>query len=57
MDQFFEIINTCEDKATYGPKSVDKALELAAVETLLISDSLFRSKDIQKRKRYVNMHE
>ena len=28
-----------------------------AVETLLISDKLFRAKDVEKRKFYVNMHD
>ena len=28
-----------------------------AVETLLISDKLFRNKDVEKRKFYVNMHD
>lgn len=46
-----------EDKVTYGPKSVQKALKEMAVETLLISDKLFRSKDVEKRKFYVNMHD
>lgn len=42
---------------TYGPKSVEIALREMAVETLLISDKLFRAKDIEKRKFYVRMHD
>ena len=57
LDRFFETLGTTEDKVTYGPKSVQKALHEMAVETLLISDKLFRSKDIDKRKYYVNMHD
>mmetsp|Transcript_27667 Transcript_27667/g.36936 ORF Transcript_27667/g.36936 Transcript_27667/m.36936 type:complete len:236 (+) Transcript_27667:784-1491(+) len=57
LDRFFEALALTEDKVTYGPKSVQKALREMAVETLLISDKLFRSKDIEKRKFYVNMHD
>jgi len=57
LDRFFEALAITEDKVTYGPKSVQKALREMAVETLLISDKLFRSKDVEKRKFYVNMHD
>ena len=57
LDRFFETLAVCEDKVTYGPKSVEIALREMAVETLLISDKLFRAKDVEKRKYYVNMHD
>jgi len=57
LDKFFETLALCEDKVTYGPKSVEIALKEMAVETLLISDKLFRSKDVEKRKFYVKMHD
>lgn len=47
----------CEDKCTYGPKSVECALREMAVETLLVSDKLFRSKNIEMRKFYVGLHD
>jgi protein pelota len=46
LDKFFETLAMCEDKCTYGPKSVEVALREMAVETLLISDKLFRAKNI-----------
>ena len=46
LNKFFEMLAVCEDKVTYGPKSVAKALENNAVETLLLSDKLFRAKNI-----------
>lgn len=49
LDKFFETLAICEEKATYGPKSVDAALKEMAVETLLISDKLFRSKNVEQR--------
>lgn len=46
LDKYFETLAICEDKVTYGPKSVEIALREMAVETLLISDKLFRAKDV-----------
>jgi len=57
LDKFFDTLAVCEDKVTYGPKSVEIALREMAVEVLLISDKLFRSKDVEKRKHYVKMHD
>ena len=57
LDRFFETLALCEDKVTYGPKSVEIALREMAIETLLMSDKLFRSKDVDKRKYYVGMHD
>lgn len=36
-------------------KHVEKAVEAYAVETLLISDALFRSHDLEERMKYVRM--
>jgi len=57
LDRFHEMLAVCEDKVTYGPKSVEIALREMAVETLLVSDKLFRAHDIEKRKYYVKMHD
>lgn len=57
LDKFFEVLALTPDKVTYGPKSVEVALREAAVETLLISDKLFRNKDIARRKFYVGLHD
>jgi protein pelota len=46
LDKFFETLALCEDKCTYGPKSVEVALTEDAIETMLISDKLFRSKNL-----------
>lgn len=57
LDRFFTNLAVSEDKVTYGPKSVQITLREMAVETLLISDKLFRAKDVEKRKFYVKMHD
>ncbi|XP_071944987.1 protein pelota homolog isoform X2 [Antedon mediterranea] len=53
LEQFYTMLNTEQDRALYGVKHVEKANEASAIETLLISDTLFRSSDITQRKRYV----
>ena len=45
------------DRVCYGYKSTDFAMKSMAVDTLLISDKLFRAKNIVIRKQYVNMVE
>uniref|UniRef100_A0A0N5A5L5 Protein pelota homolog n=1 Tax=Parastrongyloides trichosuri TaxID=131310 RepID=A0A0N5A5L5_PARTI len=55
--RFQELLDICPEKAFYGPKDVIKANELLAIETLLISDSLFRSHNLEERKKYVKLVE
>lgn len=47
LDKFFETLAMCESKCTYGPKSVEVALNEDAIETMLVSDKLFRSKNLE----------
>ncbi|TXG48621.1 hypothetical protein EZV62_024496 [Acer yangbiense] len=42
-------------RACYGPKHVEVAHERMAVQTLLITDDLFRNADVAARKKYVNL--
>src|SRR5207237_1110504 len=57
MESFFKMMQTDEDRAWYGPKEVERAIEKGAVGTLLVSNSLFRSNDMSERRRYVKMVE
>lgn len=57
LDKFFETLAMCESKCTYGPKSVEVALNEDAIETMLVSDKLFRSKNLELRKFYVKLHD
>ncbi|XVE61602.1 hypothetical protein DITRI_Ditri06bG0053400 [Diplodiscus trichospermus] len=43
------------DRACYGPKSVETAQEMMAIETLLITDDLLRSKEIASRQKYAQL--
>ncbi|XP_014769545.1 protein pelota homolog [Octopus bimaculoides] len=53
LDEFYNMLVNDPDRAVYGIKPVEKASDLLAIETLMVSDELFRSRDIQKRQRYV----
>lgn len=53
LDKFFEALAVDPDKVCYGKRSVDYALENNAVDTLLISDKLFRAKNLVTRRAYV----
>lgn len=59
MDKFFEMIRKDDQRAWYGPKECELAVERAAVGkgggALLISNSLFRSQEIKTRKRWVKV--
>ncbi|TQD81024.1 hypothetical protein C1H46_033439 [Malus baccata] len=43
------------DRACYGPKHVEVAHDRMAVQTLLITDELFRNADVVARQRYANL--
>ncbi|XP_014674504.1 PREDICTED: protein pelota-like [Priapulus caudatus] len=57
LEQFYTILQLDPDRAFYGVKHVECANESQAIETLLISDELFRSQNIGERKRYVSLVE
>jgi len=50
-----EIFNSNPDRAFYGIRHVMKASEHNAIQTLLVSDSLFRAASIATRKKYVEL--
>lgn len=59
MDEFMTMLRKDDGRAWYGPREVEKAVEKGAVGrgggVLLINNSLFRSQDIQTRKRWVTL--
>lgn len=50
-------MNNDPDRAFYGYKHVQLALEAMAIDTLMVSDVLFRSRNILQRKKYVKLVE
>ncbi|RMX68282.1 hypothetical protein KXD40_001528 [Peronospora effusa] len=57
LDRFFNMMHTDQDRAYYGYKHTMRANANMAIETLLITDSLFRSQDIATRRKYVDLVE
>lgn len=55
LSAFMTMLSTEPDRATYGLKSVQKANAQLAIEILLISDDLFRAKDLKTRALYVDL--
>jgi len=55
LEAFYTMLQTEPAKAFYGTKHVEHANEAQAIETLLISDNLFRIQDVKLRKRYVTL--
>ncbi|KAK4590256.1 hypothetical protein RGQ29_020695 [Quercus rubra] len=42
-------------RACYGPKHVEVAHERLAIQTLLLTDELFRNSDVATGKKYANL--
>lgn len=57
LDDFFKSLNNDDGKAWYGPKECEKAIEMGAVKNLLLTDSLFRSDDVNERRHYIALSE
>ena len=57
METFFKMMETDEDRAVYGPLPVLAAAEKQAIESVLILDTLFRSRSIAERKKWVGLVE
>eukprot|EP01024_Parvocaulis_polyphysoides_P072707 TRINITY_DN925_c0_g4_i1.p1 TRINITY_DN925_c0_g4~~TRINITY_DN925_c0_g4_i1.p1 ORF type:complete len:382 (+),score=57.13 TRINITY_DN925_c0_g4_i1:127-1272(+) len=57
LQQFFEVLGQDSSRAFYGPGHVFAAHEAGGIATLLLTDSLFRVNDIEKRRRYAQLVE
>ncbi|XP_043720647.1 protein PELOTA 1 [Telopea speciosissima] len=55
LKDFFNMLSNDPARACYGPKHVEVAHERMAVQTLLLTDDLFRNSDVEMRKKYVNL--
>ncbi|KAJ5684417.1 uncharacterized protein N7477_000762 [Penicillium maclennaniae] len=59
MDDFLEQLRKETNKATYGPREVESAVDQGAVGrgggVLILSNRLFRSQDVAERKRWVSL--
>ncbi|TKY62069.1 PELOTA 1 [Spatholobus suberectus] len=50
--ELWEMVCNNSDRACYGPEEVERAREMRAVETLLITDELYRNEEVGTRQRY-----
>ncbi|XP_027349172.1 protein PELOTA 1-like [Abrus precatorius] len=50
--ELWDMVCNNSDRACYGPHNVESAHEMRAIETLLITDELYRNADIGIRQRY-----
>ncbi|KAH9440980.1 hypothetical protein H4Q26_014551 [Puccinia striiformis f. sp. tritici PST-130] len=57
LNKFQKMLDEDPHRALYGELHVDRAAERAAIGTLLISDSLFRNPDPEKRKKFIKLTE
>jgi len=57
LEKFWNTLGAQPDRAFYGIKHITVANEKQAIDTLLLTDSLFRSSDIATRKRYIALVE
>jgi protein pelota len=58
FDEFSKHLNNDDYRAFYGDQVVEKAIQITgAIKVLLITDSLFKNDDIQKRKHYIDIVE
>ncbi|XVF30394.1 hypothetical protein REPUB_Repub16aG0053400 [Reevesia pubescens] len=55
LKDFFSMLSNEPARACYGPKHVEIAHERMAVQTLLITDDLFRNSDVVTRQKYVKL--
>jgi len=55
LETFYKMLKHEPDRAFYGPKHVSLAVGSDAVETLLISDKLFRANNVAERRKYVEL--
>lgn len=53
LDSFYSMLQNEPNRAFYGIDDVERANEVNAIETLLVTDELFRSADLPTRQRYV----
>jgi len=57
LEHFFQLLSTEPSRAFYGLKHVQMANDQLAVQSLLLCDSLFRSNDLEQRRKYVRLVE
>ncbi|KAJ7535571.1 hypothetical protein O6H91_12G039000 [Diphasiastrum complanatum] len=55
LEDFYNMLSNNPARAAYGPRHVEVAHDRLAIQTLLITDKLFRDADIATRRKYVSL--
>ncbi|KAJ3324415.1 hypothetical protein HDV06_006826 [Boothiomyces sp. JEL0866] len=57
LEEFYKTLGNDPSKAFYGYEYVLKASERGAIHTLMVTDGLFRSSNLQERRKYISLVE
>jgi len=57
LEKFYKLLNECPEKAFYGVKQIQMAIEACAIDTFMITDELFRCSNHIERQKFVTMVE
>jgi len=57
LHRFLRLMDTDPDRAYYGYAHVQRAQEHAAIDSLLVTDQLFRASNVPTRRKYVRLVE
>ena len=57
LNNFFAMMRDDPNRAVYGYKQVVEANKSQAIDTLLLTDTLFRAKTVAERRRHVELVE
>lgn len=57
LNNFYQMLNSDADRAFYGYRHVSEANQRGAIQTLMVTDTLFRNVDVATRSRHVQIVE
>mmetsp|Transcript_106145 Transcript_106145/g.158804 ORF Transcript_106145/g.158804 Transcript_106145/m.158804 type:complete len:149 (-) Transcript_106145:17-463(-) len=57
LNKFMRMIDTDPDRAYYGYNHIARAHEQLAIDSLLVTDELFRASSVKTRRQYVDLVE
>lgn len=55
LKDFFDMLSNDPSRAIYGPREIEVAHDRLAIQTLLLTDELFRNADVITRRKYVDL--
>ncbi|KAI5068690.1 hypothetical protein GOP47_0017035 [Adiantum capillus-veneris] len=55
LNEFFSMLSKDPSRVVYGPREVDVAHDLLAIQALLLTEELFQNANVGTRKKYANL--